>query len=79
MTDKWMTIVDAIRNASVSSGTTIRTDEQVIADAARAVLAAQGNADALDDACKEMIEALLYTKSLQWWDELGIDVTECAS
>ena len=77
MAEERMTIVDAIRNATQPT-MKIRTDEQVIMDAAKALLAAQ-DADSLDEACKEMVAALLYTKSLQWWDQLNIDVTECAS
>ena len=80
MTEKRMTIADAIRNATLSTGslTRIRTDEQVIEEAAKAMLDAQ-DAEARDEACKQMIEALLYTKSLQWWDQFDIDVSECGS
>ena len=54
------------------------TDEQVIEEAAKAMLDAQ-DTEARDEACKQMIEALLYTKSLQWWDQFDIDVSECGS
>ena len=77
MTEK-MTIAEAILQITEERRMTIRTDEQVIEEAAKAILGAQ-DAETLDAACKQMIEALLYTKSLQWWDQFDIDVTECRS
>lgn len=44
------------------------SDADMIAEAARAIIMADTYED-LDTACKEMVEVLLYAKSIEWWEQ----------
>jgi len=46
--------------------TRFKTDEEVIQEAARKLAIACKGAE-FDEACKDMVEALQYARSIEWW------------
>ena len=47
--------------------TRIKTDREIIQEAARQLAIA--TEDEFDAACVDMVEALRYGRSIQWWDQ----------
>jgi hypothetical protein len=48
----------------------IKTDEEIIQQAARALAIACDGAE-FEAACVDMVEALRYGRSIQWWAQWG--------
>jgi hypothetical protein len=46
----------------------IKTDEELVKDASYALSLA--SADEYEQACADMVEALIETKSVEWWNDL---------
>jgi len=45
----------------------IKTDKEFVQEAALKL--AFATSDELDQACKDMVEALQYTQSIEWWKQ----------
>ena len=45
----------------------IKTDQELVQGAARTLAIA--TTDEFDAACADMVEALLYSRSAQWWEQ----------
>jgi hypothetical protein len=53
--------------------TRIKTDEELVQEAARKLAIACSGAE-FDTACADMVEALRYARSVQWWSQFEREV-----